>query len=232
MLTGNSGNNTLNGGGGADTMIGGAGNDTYVVDIAGDTVAELAGQGIDLVQTSLLTYTLGADVENLTFSGAGNRNWTGNALDNVITSNGGADTLNGGAGNDTLNGGGGADTLSGGDGNDTLNGGGGADRLIGGIGNDLLNGGTGSDTFVFAPGFGADSLTGFVATTDDGPQDFIELNGMGINAGNFDDRVHITDIGADALVTIHDAAGAAVGTILLTGIGNAANVGSEDFLLF
>ena len=230
VLTGNTGNNTLNGGVGADTMIGGAGNDTYVVDNAGDIVTELAGQGIDLVQTSLLTYTLGADVENLTFSGTGNRNWTGNALDNVITSNGGADTLNGGAGNDTLSGGGNNDTLNGGEGNDTLNGGGGADRLIGGVGNDLFNGGNGSDTFVFAPGFGADSITGFDAAGGGTDQDYIELTGLGITAGNFDDRVHIADIGADALVTIHDAAGIAVGTILLTGVGDAANVASEDFI--
>ena len=54
-------------------------------------------------------YTLGANVENLTFIGAGNFTGTGNALANAIT---------GGAGNDTLNGLAGADTLAGGGGND------------------------------------------------------------------------------------------------------------------
>ena len=58
------GNDMLDGGTGNDTMIGGAGNDTYVVDAAGDVVTELAGQGTDTVQSSV-SYTLGANVENL-----------------------------------------------------------------------------------------------------------------------------------------------------------------------
>ena len=45
-------------------MIGGAGNDTYVVDAAGDVVTEHAGEGTDTVQSGV-TYTLGANVENL-----------------------------------------------------------------------------------------------------------------------------------------------------------------------
>ena len=53
---------------------------------------------------------LGADLENLTLSGAAAIDATGNALDNVLTGNTAANTLDGGAGNDTLNGGFGADT--------------------------------------------------------------------------------------------------------------------------
>ncbi|MBS4698614.1 calcium-binding protein [Aeromonas media] len=93
----------------------------------GDTVTEAAGAGTDTVQTSTLaTYTLGANVENLTNAGNGTFTGDGNSLDNVINGGGGADTLNGLDGNDTLNGGIGNDTLDGGAGNDAMAGGGAA----------------------------------------------------------------------------------------------------------
>jgi len=109
-LNGGTGNDTLDGGAGADTMAGGLSNDTYIVDNAGDVVTEGAGAGIDTVLTTLNAYTLGSNVDNLIFTGAGNFTGTGNTLANVIT---------GGTGNDTLSGGTGADTMIGGTGNDT-----------------------------------------------------------------------------------------------------------------
>jgi Ca2+-binding RTX toxin-like protein len=108
-LTGNGGANRLDGGTGADTMAGGAGDDTYLVDDAGDTLTEAAGQGTDRVETALAAYTLGANLENLTYTGSGDVTGTGNALANSII---------GGTGNDTLDGGAGADTLVGGAGDD------------------------------------------------------------------------------------------------------------------
>ena len=108
-LVGRDGADVLNGGAGADTMLGGAGNDTYIVDNAGDVVTEALNNGIDTVQSSV-SYTLGANVENLTLTGTANLNGTGNGDANVLTGNGGNNTLDGGAGADTMNGGAGDDT--------------------------------------------------------------------------------------------------------------------------
>lgn len=109
VLTGNASNNLLNGGTGADTMKGGAGDDTYVVDNTADIITENANEGTDLVQSSL-TWTLGANLENLTLTGTAVINGTGNTLNNVITGNSAANILNGGTGADTLIGGSGNDT--------------------------------------------------------------------------------------------------------------------------
>ncbi|MBK7656730.1 MAG: hypothetical protein IPJ18_18570 [Betaproteobacteria bacterium] len=110
-LLGNAGNDQLNGGAGADIMKGGLGDDTYMVDVAGDVITENANQGTDLVQSSI-TYTLGANVENLTLTGTAAINGTGNALTNLITGNSGNNLLNGGTGADTLVGGSGNDTYT------------------------------------------------------------------------------------------------------------------------
>ena len=160
-------------------------------------------------------------MENLTFVGAGNFTGTGNGLANVITGSGGIDVLNGNGGNDTLIGNGGLDFL---------NGGAGDDILIGGVGNDLMNGGANNDTFVFAPGFGNDTISGFDASPDlGGLQDKLDVSGLGISAGDFAARVGIVDLGNDTLVTIDGT-----DTITLLGVnGTGANaITQADFLIF
>ena len=117
-LAGGAGNDTLNGGSGSDTMMGGAGDDIYFVNVASDKSIELVGEGNDTVNSSV-TYTLAANVENLTLTGTTAINGTGNTLDNVLKGNSAVNSLSGAAGNDTLEGMGGADTLTGGTGNDT-----------------------------------------------------------------------------------------------------------------
>ena len=138
-LYGGEGNDRLDGGLGADQLVGGAGNDTYTVDDLGDSVLELAGEGIDTVQTGL-AYVLGNELENLTLTGTSAITGTGNALANVLNANDAGNTLRGLAGNDTLRGGDSADLLE------------------GGTGNDRLEGGKGADTYLFGRGDGADTL--------------------------------------------------------------------------
>lgn len=116
--TGNALNNTLTGNNAVNILTGGVGDDTYVVG-AGDSVVEANNEGVDLVR-SKVTFTLSANVENLTQTGTTAINGTGNALDNTLTGNSAANMLNGDAGNDRLVGGAGADTLVGGTGNDTF----------------------------------------------------------------------------------------------------------------
>jgi Ca2+-binding RTX toxin-like protein len=101
-LTGNDGADSLQGGTGADKMTGGAGNDLYFVDDKGDTVTEsVAGLpgGTDTVKSSI-TYTLGANVENLELLPGFKIDGTGNTLDNTLTGNELANKLSGLAGAD------------------------------------------------------------------------------------------------------------------------------------
>jgi parallel beta-helix repeat protein len=110
-LVGTLGNDTIDGHLGADTMTGGDGNDIYVVDNASDRVVETntSTSQIDTVQASV-SWTLGANLENLVLTGTSDINGTGNERQNFITGN---------AANNVLNGAVGADSMSGGDGNDT-----------------------------------------------------------------------------------------------------------------
>jgi Ca2+-binding RTX toxin-like protein len=167
-LFGQSGDDVLDGGTGADTMNGGPGNDKFLADNPGDLVVEAASSGTDTVETTLASYALTAEVENLTFTGTGNFAGTGNTLSNTIIA---------GTGNDVLIGGGGIDALFGGEGNDTLN----------GIG--LLDGGTGAD--IFKPGLGATHMN----ASDGG--DSLDYRGISLH-GVIVDLTGLTPAGGDA----------------------------------
>jgi Ca2+-binding RTX toxin-like protein len=179
VLNGLGGNDTLDGGTGNDTMTGGAGNDVYIVDAAGDVVNETANEGIDEIRTSLSSYTLGANVENVTATTSAALTASGNALDNVIKGNSGNDVLFGEDGNDTLLGGGGDDVLQGGAGNDIFDGQG---------GQNWITTGSGQDTLIF------NGASGYLQVDDfsDG-NDKINMRGTGVTAQNAAQNVTLTE---------------------------------------
>lgn len=248
ILNGLGGNDTINAGGGWDTldggagddrMTGGAGSDVYYVDSVGDVVIEAdpsaATGGIDLVDTSLAAYTLGANVENGRISATGAANLTGNTLNNLLVAGAGDNVLRGGLGTDTVSyvaalagvtvdlnlataqatGGSGNDTLvnienlTGSDFNDTLTGNATDNRLRGGDGDDTLSSGLGNDTL--DGGRGNDAIDG---------------------GGGTDTATYILAYGAVTvdlgIAGAQNTVGAGVDT--LTGIENLTGSGFSDIL--
>lgn len=199
-FTGTAGNDNIVGTTAADTMTGLTGNDTYTVNNSGDVVVEASGEGTDLVN-STISYTLPAEVENLTLTSVLTTstattavypaiNGTGNGLNNTIRGSAGNNILSGLAGDDTLIGGAGDDLVFGGTGNDvlnesadtsgknSLNGGAGDDRIYGGALADSISGGTGNDLLlgnsgddVITGGAGSDAIWGGAG------DDTLRLNG-------------------------------------------------------
>jgi trimeric autotransporter adhesin len=188
-LYGMAGNDTLNGGSGADFLVGGSGDDFYIVDNAADAITELAGEGIDSVQSSV-SYTLSANVENLSLTGYNTNTGTGNALDNIISGNAAANTLYGLGGNDWLDGGGGADKMFGGAGNDTY--------IVDNVGDVITeNAGEGTDNVLssvtYTLGANVDNLTLTSGTKSLNLYGNADSNILTANAGN-----NILDGGAGA----------------------------------
>ena len=116
-LSGGAGNDTLSGGSGADLLKGEAGDDTYYVDDARAVIVENGGEGADTVFSSV-TYTAGANIENVLLTGSSAIDARGGDTGVRIVGNTAVNRLWGGAGNDTLDGGKGIDILEGGSGDD------------------------------------------------------------------------------------------------------------------
>ena len=176
-LWGRDGADTLDGGTGIDYLVGGAGDDVYIVDGARDVVIESAGAGHDLVRATA-SFTLRANVEDLTLIGVGNHRGTGNALANVITGNAQDNLLNGGGGNDTLIGGGGDDSLVGGAG---------ADSAVGGAGNDWYWIENANDRVVESAGGGIDRVISRISYTLPANVERLSLVGTGTMTGEGND---------------------------------------------
>lgn len=199
-LIGGGGFDTLDGGAGADSMSGGSGNDTYVVDMASDLAIEAAGEGIDQVNSSA-SFTLAAEVENLTLIGAAAIDGTGNVLANTLTGNAAANRLSGMAGNDRLLAGDGDDTLLGGDGSDTLDGGAGSDSMAGGLGNDLYVVDDATDTVTEVSAGGTDTVESLITYALGSAVENLTLKGSAAidGTGNAAANVLTGNSGANAL---------------------------------
>ncbi|MEH2022944.1 beta strand repeat-containing protein [Nostoc sp.] len=196
-LLGGAGDDTLDGGLGADSLNGGAGNDIYTVDNLSDTITEGLNAGTDLVKSSV-SFVLADNVENLTLTGSGVINGTGNNLDNVLIGNTGANILSGGDGNDSLIGGTGNDTLLGGAGDDTLDGGTGIDNLNGGAGNDIYTVDNLSDTITEGLNAGTDLVKSSVSWTLGDNLENLTLTGSAtIGTGNSLDNILIGNAAAN-----------------------------------
>jgi Ca2+-binding RTX toxin-like protein len=232
-LIGLGGNDTLAGLSGKNVLEGGTGDDLYLVTSATDKVVELANAGHDTVQTTLSSFTLSANVEDLTIQNGGG-SFTGNDLANVIKVLGAASTVYGGGGDDTLIGGAGNDSLVGGSGND---------RLIGGLGGNELTGGTGADHFVFKTALdGSDLIHDFSRAEGDKIDVSQLLNSLGpIGADPFSNGVltfqPIAAFGSTGvpatrvMLDIDGSAGPAAPTQLIVALGGTSVIDHNDFII-
>ena len=223
IITGNASGNSLDGGTGADTLVGGAGNDTlfgngvstlqggadndtYVVSSNADTIIDDSGTDTVLATVGMV-YTLGSDIENLTYSNTDAATFVGNNGNNLIdassatsavslSGNGGRDTLIGGSNDDILRGAA-SSSLVGGDGNDTFY----------ASGSDIsINGGNGDNVFIF------DNSAHFVSSTVSG--------GIGNDTIQFTVAVNLDDT-----KFVHVNLGTGTDRIEITGSGNYIELG-------
>lgn len=156
-IVGTFANDTFTSAVGGVTLEGSSGDDLYIVSAEDVTVIEEYWGGYDELRTSLNSIKMGAHVEKLTFTGAGDFKAYGSETDNEIVA---------GAGNDWLWGGAGADHFVCGDGYDTVSY---SDSLEGVRVNDYAN----FDGLTIANG---DTFTGIEAIEGSGFDDLIYLN--------------------------------------------------------
>ncbi len=237
-ISGDAGDNTLNGTSANDTFYGGEGNDRFESSTGSDTFMYRSGDGNDLINEESGSTTevdvlkfIDLNASDMTISRSGLNllvkiNATGHTI--TVDEHFWSQTANYGIERFEF-----ADGTSwslaeinarawyrGAAGNDVISGSAWNDTLSGGAGDDSLSGGAGSDVFVFAPGFGRDTITDFVAGS--GTADLIE----------FDDAVFAdlnavlaaaTQVGADTVIA-YDADN----TITLKNV-TKTNLHADDF---
>ncbi len=146
-----------------------------------DVVLDMASASVIIRDTDLAFTLLGSNRGEKLKGGFGRDVIGGEGGNDVLKGKAGDDILFGGDGNDKVDGEEGNDMLFGEAGNDRVRGDDGDDWLDGGTGNDDLRGRGGADVFVFAPGYGTDTIDDF----GDGA-DRIDLTGFaGLSAEDF-----------------------------------------------
>ncbi len=211
--------------------------DDVVIDFgSGDTITLRSVQLDDLDVKDFVfrgQTIVGTEADDVLAGGDGDDQINGLAGNDEIDAGDGDDDVTGGLGRDTVflgdgndvfrdteqDGPNGTDTVSGGTGDDTFHGAGGDDVFDGGTGNDLFFAGSGDETFVFADGFGNDTIVDF------GADDVLDLSAVSsIESLSELTDDHIRQDGENLI--IDDLAG---NTITLEGI-NILDLSGDNFL--
>ena len=190
-LEGGDGNDLLLGGTGADEMYGGLGRDVFYFDHL-DTVVD-GGAGYDRAIASSTSQAVSLDMTSGSIQAA-----FGSAFGDTLDASGATFRTR----------------IAGEDGNDTIIGGTLADRITGDGGDDMITGGAGNDKFIFASGWGNDTITDF-----DNGRDRMDVAQAGITDIS---QLPISASGADTLVEF------GADSILLQGV-DVATVNAFDF---
>ncbi len=223
-IFGGNGNDMIYAGGGNDYIDPGEGDDYIQDDHGDDTIVFKAGYGTDTISDAAGNNTIllsGLSIENAEmsringsdlkisfgadniiikqyFDGAAfqNFNINGTMINDLITA------LNGSDSDDWMSAWSDSGvTLCGNGGNDTLYGGNGDDVLDGGAGNDWLYGGNGNDTYIFARGYGNDTIEDWGGSST---VKFKDVNSGDVTITNlWDSTLEMTVNGTDDKLTIN-----------------------------
>ncbi len=202
VITGGSGNDTIDGAGGVDVLATGAGNDT--VSYYGTETSIDGGSGTNtLILKAATTVNLGnadqtsGDTPNVTNFQNLDASAVSSAL--TITGSSAANTMTGGSGDDTIDGAGGADVINAGAGNDTV-----TDR-----GSETsIDGGTSTDTLILTAGSSVTAVN------------FAVSSGLDQTAGDSTAVANFESLDASALTTAISVTGLSLANTIKTGSGN------------
>ena len=202
VITGGSGNDTIDGAGGVDVLATGAGNDT--VSYYGTETSIDGGSGTNtLILRAATTVNLGnADQTTGDTPNVSNfQNLDASAVSSALTITGSsaANTMTGGSSDDTIDGAGGADVINAGAGNDTV--------TVRGS-ETSIDGGTSTDTLILTAGSSVTAVN------------FAVSSGLDQTTGDSTAVANFESLDASAVTTAISVAGLSLANTIRTGSGN------------